>query len=92
MKRRVAVAIYDPVRQITAIFKNNFLFPNIWKRFYDLLVEKEGDEIWYTPTNEEGKVANFFLNGTDSFVGVPMTKLSEDDLYELYKTAIKTSN
>lgn len=90
-KKRVAVAVYDPVRQITAICRNNFLFPKIWKRFYDLLVEKEGDKVWYTPTNEEGKIADFFLNGTESFVGVPMSKLTEDDLYELYKTAIKTS-
>ncbi len=90
-RKRIIVVVYDPVRQITAIFRNNYLFKNIWKEFCDLLIEEEGERVWYTPTDEKGRIADFILNGTESFVGIPMTTLKEDDFFELFKTAIKST-
>jgi hypothetical protein len=91
----VVAVVYDPVRQITACFSNQ---PNkrtsktalpyrIWKRFVDLLVAREHD-CWYVLTQDDGKIARFALNGTDSFVGVPMTELTEEDLFGLFSEAV----
>ncbi len=88
--KKAIVIVHDPVRQITSVFKNNYLRRDTWKRFCDLLIEKEGNEVWYVITHEDGTIANFVLNGTESFVGVPMTKLSENDFFELFKTAIES--
>ncbi|GEM_PF-5756508 len=87
-RKRAIVVVHDPARQITAIFRNNYLPKDKWKRFHDLLVQKEGDQVWYTPTQEDGDIANFILNGTESFVGVDMTQLSDDEFFELFKSTV----
>ncbi len=88
-RKKAIVIVHDPARQITAIFRNNHLPKHQWKKFHDLLIQKEGDQIWYTPTNKEGNIANFILNGTESFVGVDMTQLNDDDFLKLFNSALK---
>lgn len=87
-KKKTLLVLYDPARQITSIFRNNHFPYEKWRKFCELLTQKEGDDVWYTPTGNEGKIANFILNGTESFVGVEMTQLSEEDLLSLFKSAI----
>jgi hypothetical protein len=89
MKKKAAIVVFDPVRQITGIFCNRFMPKKVWANFIDLLIENEGDEVWYVPTQDTGEYASFVLNGTESFVGVPMSALSENDLLELFREAIK---
>ncbi len=87
-QKRAIVVIHDSFHQITAVFRNKHLPYHVWKRFYDCLIEKEGDRVWYTPTQEDGKIANFLLNGTESFTGVPMTNLTDQVLFELFSRAV----
>lgn len=88
-RKRGVLIVYNPYLQITAIFHNNFFFPKLWKRFVDLLREKEPKDRWYTPTSESGEYAAFVLNGTRSFVGVKMTELKPEDYAVIFKESIK---
>ncbi len=88
-RKRALLVFNDPVRQITSVFRNNYLHPSVWEKFVKLLIEKEGDDVWYIPTQESGAIASFILNGTESFIGVPMTELTEDDFFQLFTEAIK---
>lgn len=87
-RKKSVLVLYDPARQITSIFRNNYFPYDSWKKFCDLLILKEGDDVWYTPTSKDGKIANFILNGTDSFVGVEMTRLNEEDFLTLFKSVV----
>lgn len=88
-RKRSVLVFHDPVRQITSAFRNNHLPQEVWKRFVKLLIQKEGDDVWYIPTQDSGEIAAFILNGTESFIGVPMTELTEDDFFQLFSEAVK---
>jgi hypothetical protein len=87
---KALVVVHDPAQNITAIFGNKFLPKIVWKNFVDLLFEREGDQIWYTPTQVDGEYAKFILNGTESFRGVPETCLDEEAIFQIFFSAIKT--
>jgi hypothetical protein len=91
-RKRALLVFNDPVRQITSVFRNNYLPPPVWERFVKLLTEKESNEVWYIPTQEDGQIAAFILNGTESFIGVPMTELAEEDFFQLFSDAIKSAS
>jgi len=86
--KRGVLVLYNPFLQITAIFHNNFFFPESWQKFVDILRTKEPDDRWYTPTDDKGKYASFILNGTRSFVGVKMTDLKFEDYAKIFKKSI----
>lgn len=87
-KKRGVVVLHDPIRQITSVFRNNYIPYDVWKRFLSLLVEKEGTSVWYIPT-EDGKYGQWALNGTESFRDVPMTALTAEDFFQLFSQAVQ---
>jgi len=78
------LVIYHPLQEITAIFGSRHLPKAIWRRFVETLLETEGDGVWYVPTGADGTYANFVLNGTESYRGVPKTKLGRQELLDLF--------
>ncbi len=87
-REKAIIVIYDPVRQNTAIFRTRELPINVWKTFYKTLIAQETDKVWYTPLSANGKIAEFILNGTDSFAGAPITKFGEEALIKLFEESI----
>lgn len=82
------ILIFDPAHETTAIFGSKHLPKKVWRRFVDSLLQREGDNVWYIPTAADGSYAHFVLNGTEYYRGIPKTALSEDEIFNIFSTAI----
>jgi len=87
-RKPLILVVHDPVKQVTFIFKNQYLNYDIWTKFYENLIKSESQEYWYTPTSDDGKIAQFIMNGTDWNTSVPISNLEEKDFKTLYATSI----
>jgi hypothetical protein len=85
------VVVHDPNQKITAAFGSKCLPRQVWRSFVELLLEKEGEHIWYVPTQANGEYAKFVLNGTESFMGVPPTALHQEGLFEIFSCAVESN-
>lgn len=81
------LVVYDAAVQSTAVFRNNHLPhsapQDVWPRFVRQLQALE-PHTWYVPTQPTGAIAGFVINRTRSFMGLPPTGLSPDELRELF--------
>jgi len=83
--------IYNPLQEVTAIFGSRHLPKGIWRGFVEMLIETEADGVWYIPTSADGNYANFVLNGTESYQGVPRTALTEEGIFQLLVKVVRSS-
>ena len=88
LRLRCLILILDPSNETTAIFCSKHLPQEVWRRFVNSLLEREGDEVWYVPTADDGSYATFVLNGTVYYRDVPKTTLGEDDIFKLFSDAV----
>jgi hypothetical protein len=86
------LVIYNPGPETTAIFGSRHLPKDLWRRFVERLMAEEGDSVWYVPTGADGSYANFVLNGTESYRGVPKSKLDADGLFQVLRDVVNGSN
>jgi hypothetical protein len=82
------LVIFNASQEITAVFGSRHLPKVVWRRFVESLVAKEGNSVWYVPTAADGTYANFILNGTESYRGVPKTSLSADNLFSVFSESV----
>jgi hypothetical protein len=82
------LVIFNPAHENIAIFGSRHLPKTIWRSFVESLVMREGDSVWYVPTAADGTYANFMLNGTESYRGVPKTALSADGLFDAFSASV----
>lgn len=85
---RCLIVIFNPAHETTAIFGGKHLPQKLWRRFVDSLLEREGDGVWYTPTAADGTYANFVLNGTEYYRGIPKTAFGEDDIFKIFSEVV----
>ena len=85
------LVIFNPSLEITAVFGSRHLPKAIWRRFVESLVAREGDAVWYVPTGADGTYADFILNGTESYRGVPKSALSAEDIFTIFSDNVAAS-
>jgi hypothetical protein len=88
---KALILVFDPAYETTAVFGSRHLPKKIWRRFVDSLLKKEGDTVWYVPTAADGSYANFILNGTEYYRGIPKTVLGEEDIFKLFSETVMVS-
>ena len=85
------IVVFNPAHETTAIFGSRHLPKKVWRRFVNSLLEREGEGLWYTPTAADGTYANFVLNGTEYYRGIPKTAFSEQDIFKIFSEVVAAS-
>jgi hypothetical protein len=85
---KALIVVHDSDQVITAVFGGKYLPRAVWRSFVHHLIEKEGKQVWYTPT-QNGEYAKFILNGTESYSGVPKTTLNEEGFLQLFAKVVE---